>query len=86
MMRLRNLAATSAIAGGLALTAIGMGAGIANAAPVPWSQDHGHGKGHGHDWDDWRDHGGWRGPGWPVPVGCVSATGPAGLVVVSGCV
>ncbi|HZQ33333.1 MAG TPA: hypothetical protein VFB19_16565 [Mycobacterium sp.] len=91
-MNLTNLAATGAVAGALAFAAIGLGAGVANAAPVsPWLQGHGHGHGGDGDWDgpghdggDW--HGGWRGPGWPVPVGCVSATDPSGLVTGSLCV
>jgi hypothetical protein len=82
---LKSLAATSAIAGGLALAAIGLGAGVASAAPVSpitgpvtWSQDK---HGHGHDWgdgDDWNrgDWGNWGGPAWNGPIGCIS--GPVG--------
>jgi hypothetical protein len=80
---LKSLAATSAIASGLVLGAIGLGGGVASATPVSpvtgpvtWTQDK---HGHGHDWDDdwgrgdWND---WRGPAWTGPVGCIS--GPVG--------
>ncbi len=93
---LRRPAAAIAIAAGLGLTAIGLGAGAASATPpvphtgpVPWVQDDDHdgpSRGHWKHGDDWGP-GQWRGPvGWPVPVGCVSATDPSGLVAGTFCV
>jgi hypothetical protein len=69
---MKKIGAGLTIAGALAFTALGMGAGVANAdQPVPstpgmtWKLDHGwHGHGGG-DWGggDWGG-GGWNGGGW----------------------
>ena len=70
---MKKFGAGLTIAGAMAFTALGMGAGVANAdQPVPstpgmtWKLDHGHGHWGGGDWgggDDWGG-GGWNGGGW----------------------
>ena len=73
-MILKKIVGTSALAGALGLSALGL-AGAANAAPAPQTApDAGQqvqvaGWGHGGGWHG--DHGwggpGWRGPGWGGP-------------------
>lgn len=95
MIDLKTIAAEATIAGALGLTALGMGAGVANAAPpspvtsgTPWAQD----KPHHGDWDDWDDRGDWGGgpwyggPGYGGIQACISATGPFGYVTGSACI
>lgn len=90
---LKKFAIAVTISGSLGLSALGLGAGLANAdpltpktGPIPWSQDDGNGHGwHGHGHDDGNWGPGWRGgPGWPG--GCVAATDPSGLVTGQFCV
>jgi hypothetical protein len=68
MVNLKTIAAEATIAGALAFTALGFGAGMANADPpshdvaaTAWKLDD-------FEWDDWEGPGwgpGWRGgPGW----------------------
>jgi hypothetical protein len=70
-MNIKKFGAEAAIAGALAFTALGMGAGVATAAPdVAWKLDRGHG--HGGDWDNWDGGGDWNGgwnggPAWYAP-------------------
>jgi hypothetical protein len=89
-MNLKKIAAGAAMTGALGVTALGLGAGVANAAPaspvvagILWQQDRGHGGGdwgHG-NYGDRGDRGGWGyggnygyQPGW----GCI--TGPFGHI------
>ncbi len=70
-MNVTKIGAGSAVVGALALTALGIGSGVASAeqqAPatpsVTWKLDR---PGHGDwdDWDDWDDD--WRGARWDGP-------------------
>jgi hypothetical protein len=67
-ININKIGAELTLAGALAFTALGMGAGIASAdQPLPstpgmtWKLDHGHG--HGGDWGG-DGGGGWNGGGW----------------------
>lgn len=93
MIDLKAVAAGAFLSAGLALTAVGVGAGIANAAPASpaiagpqfISQD-GPGRGHGHGHDEWwwdGDHGPGR---WDPVDACVGVQGPFGYVQGSACI
>jgi hypothetical protein len=63
----KKIGASAALTGAMAVTALGVGAGLANAEqPVPsspgmtWKLDR-------DDWDDWDDWRGPRGPRWDGP-------------------
>jgi hypothetical protein len=85
-MKLMRILAEAAIVGALGLTAIGLGAGVANANPpspgvagIPLPQDkpHGNHDGDGGDWGDGGDGG--RGGNWGVPGGW-NGGGPHGCI------
>ena len=91
-MFVTKIAAGAAMAGALAFSAVGLGAGIANAAPPTpavagtlWQQDRGHG-GDGGYWDHgngrgWGDRGGYGyGGNWGYGPGWGCVTGPFGHV------
>ena len=64
-MKLKKLATAAALAGALALTAVGAAAGTANADPPPWIPGP-------HPWDSVDYHAHWRGAPWgdgPAPWG-----------------
>jgi hypothetical protein len=72
-VNMKAIAAEAAIVSALAVTAVGLGSGVASAdqpltspSGVTWKLDRG-GHGHGGDWD-WDDNDGWRGgPVWQAP-------------------
>lgn len=89
MIDLKAVAVGAFLSAGLALTAVGVSAGIANAAPAiagPQyiSEGPGHGNGHGHD-DWWWDDD--RGPrGWDPVDACIGVQGPFGYVSGGACI
>lgn len=82
-MNVKKIGAEAAIFGALAVTGLGIGAGVANAdQQLPdspgliWKLDRGHGNGHGGEGGDWGDDwngnwDGWRGnPGYYYGGNC----------------
>ncbi|MGZ6778170.1 MAG: hypothetical protein ACXVGO_04145 [Mycobacterium sp.] len=88
---LKTVAAGAFLSAGLALTAVGVSAGVANAVPTappaagPQYISEGPGHGHGHGHDDWW----WDDPGprqWDPVDACVGLQGPFGYVQGSACI
>jgi hypothetical protein len=90
---LKAVAAGIFVSAGLALSAVGVSAGVANAAPAiagpQYAENgpgHGNGNGHGHGHDDdwwWRDNGPRH---WDPIDACVGIEGPFGYVQGSACI
>lgn len=94
MIDLKAVAAGAVLSAGLAVTALGVSAGVANASPTApaiagpqYISDNGPGRGHGHGHDDWwwDDHG--PGPRYWDPVdACIGVQGPLGYVSGGACI
>jgi hypothetical protein len=87
-MNLKRIVAGAAMAGALGITALGLGAGIANAEPqapvvsgIAWQDHNGH-WGHGGDGGNWGNGGYWDNRGYwgPGPEWNPCFTGPLGFV------
>ncbi len=92
-MDLKAVAAGAFLSAGLALTAIGVSAGIANATPATpatagpqYISDNGPGRGHGHGHDDWWWDGDNGHRDWNPVDACVGVQGPFGYVQGGACI